>query len=301
MPQQTVSLKLNQKEQKSLEQVLLKAGWFFDPIANEYVALRMKNDDGSVCTLYTSGKVVFQGNEDFTYIVNSVQGETENSKDSVVVPHIGVDEVGKGDYFGPLVVVSCFVDEKFSEKVKKLGVGDSKKFSDRKIMSMYSEMRNYEYYYVSVVSPKEYNGLVKELKNVGILLAKEHSKVIEMALKDLKAKGITPKSVVIDQFSSRKDRVINELGELGRSIDFKQFHKGESDFAVASASVLARGVFLEKMSEMSREYGFDFPKGSSNVISEGREFVEKFGEKELEKVAKISFRTTKSVLNKSFI
>jgi len=304
MSQQTISLKLTQEEVSSLKGILTKNGWKEEDINNEYVALRMKNNNGSVCTLYTSMKVVFQGREDFQELIKLVKDRTYSEGKSNVpaelIPHLGVDEVGKGDYFGPLVVVACFVNDKFLRDIELLGVGDSKKISDNRIRSIYQEIKDYPYYYVSIVNPKEYNKQIKELKNVSILLAKQHSKVIEMGLEDLAEKGVECKEVVIDQFSSKKSRVINELGSLGKKIKFIQFHRGESDIAVACASVIARAIFLQELDKMNEEYYFAFPKGASNVIEAGREFVKKNGVGELENVAKTSFKTTKKVIQDSF-
>jgi ribonuclease HIII len=304
MSQQTISLKLTQEEVDSLKYILEKKGWKEEGINNEYVALRMKNDNGSVCTLYTSMKVVFQGRDDFEELIKLVKDRTEDGNEVKipieVVPHIGVDEVGKGDYFGPLVVVACFVNNKFLQDTELLGIGDSKKISDNRIRDIYQEIKDYPYYYVSIVKPEEYNKQIGGLKNVSILLAKQHSKVIEMGLKDLAEKDIECKEVVIDQFSSKKSRVIDELGPLGKKVKFVQFHKGESDIAVACASVIARAIFLRELDRMKEEYYFTFPKGASNVIEAGREFVKKNGVGELEKVAKISFKTTKKVIQDSF-
>ena len=292
MSQNTLSIQFSIDEAKRVRDVFLSLGWQDADINNEYIALRMKNDKGSVVTLYTSRKIVFQGKEDFTDIVQAIQGDSNVD----FVSHIGVDEVGKGDYFGPLVVVSCFVDEEFYKKVKALGVGDSKKFSDRRLLKMYEEMKKYPYYYPSIVSPEEYNKLIKDTGNVAILLAKQHSKVIEMALEDLKEKNIECKKVIIDQFSSRQNRVRDELGTLGKGVEFEQYHKGESDIAVATASILARGIFLEEMEKMNDSYYFSFPKGASNVIPAAKEFVAKHGMDELSKVAKVSFKTTKALV-----
>jgi len=292
MSQNTVSLQLTKDQSERLRNILLKKGWVEDGTNNEYVSLRMKNEKGSVCNLYTSMKVVFQGNDDFTSIVNTLK-DNENIH---IEPHLGVDEVGKGDYFGPLVVVSCFVDADFVKKYSTLGIGDSKKFSDSSIRKMYEQLKDYKYYYASIIKPSEYNKQYKELKNVAIMLAKQHSKVIEMGLKDLNSKNIECKKVVIDQFSSRESRVVDELGPLAKEIEFVQFHKGESDLAVAAASIIARGIFLEEMDKLNDEYYFKFPKGASNVISAAQEFVKKHGSEELEKVAKTSFKTTKKVM-----
>lgn len=304
MSQNTISLKLSNEQVDVLKNVLKEKGWKEQDINNEYVALRMGNENGSVCTLYTSMKVVFQGKEDFKDIVEKLEGNmgsvTGNDERFDITPHLGVDEVGKGDYFGPLVVVACFVDKAFLKRIKGLGIGDSKKISDGRIRSIYEDIRDYPYYYVSIVKPEQYNERIKELKNVAILLAKEHSKVIEMGLGDLKSKGIECTEVVIDQFSSKKSRVVDELGPLGKDVKFVQFHKGENDIAVACASVIARAIFLEQLDRMNDEYYFTFPKGASNVISAAREFVKKNGVDELEKVAKTSFKTTKRVIQDSF-
>ena len=291
--QNTISLKLTDSEMKAVEKALVSLYWFVSPLENEYVSLRMKNDNGSVATLYTSGKIVFQGNQSFEKEIERIKGKDLK----ISVNHIGVDEVGKGDYFGPLVVVGCFVNEEFVKKAESLGFGDSKNFSDGKIMEFFNEVKDYPYYYPSIVYPEEYNTLEDQIGNTSILLAKQHSKVIEMGLKDLKKKNIQCNHVVIDQFSSLKSRVVNELGELGKSVEFEQYHRGESDIAVASASILARGIFLEEMKKMSEKYNFKFPKGASDVINQAREFVKKYGEYELRRVAKISFKTTKKVLS----
>jgi ribonuclease HIII len=181
------------------------------------------------------------------------------------------------------------------EIFQNIGVGDSKKFSDKKILEMYDQLKDYAYYYVSIVSPLEYGQIQKETGNVAVLLARQHSKVIEMGLSDLKSKNIECNTVVIDQFSNSKSRILNELGKMGQGANINQFHKGESDIAVAAASVIARGVFLEEMEKMSNAYKFDFPKGATHVIGKGNEFVRKYGMEELKNVAKISFKTTKDI------
>lgn len=300
MAQNTVSIQLDVQDIKDLKSVLFAHGWKEYPVNNEYVALRMKNKKGSVCTVYTSKKIVLQGSEDFSETISLIKEGCDDGTQEGLLPHIGVDEVGKGDYFGPLVVVACFVNKDIMEKISCLGVGDSKKFSDERILRMYSSLKEYDFYYASVVSPFEYNELYKGYKNVSVLLAKQHSKVIEMGLNDLKTKNIQCDYVVIDQFSSQKSRVINELGALGKEVDFRQFHKGESDIAVATASVIARGIFLEEMENMGKKYYFNFPKGASNVIDSAREFVRKNGVEELSKVAKVSFKTTIKVMQNSF-
>ena len=294
MSQNTVSIKLDRIQTENFRKIMETLGWIPKIVKSDYIDYAFTSPEGSVATLYSSGKLVLQGKEDFTPTVthiNTSRGETE-----FVQPHIGVDEVGKGDYFGPLVVVACYVNNEFADKLSQLGFDDSKKFSDNKIMQLYENVKDYPYYYPSIVHAAQYNDLVNEDGNVSIVLAKQHSKCIENGLKDLQSKDIPCESVVIDQFSSSKNRILNELGELGKSVDVIQFHKGESDIAVAAASIIARGIFLEEFESMGEKYDFNFPKGASNVIDSGLSFIQKHGKEELRNVAKVGFKTTQRIL-----
>jgi ribonuclease HIII len=295
--QKTVTVEFHKSDAESIKDILLANNWGIENDPNEYVLYRFRSPNGSVGLMYLSGKLVLQGKEDFTSIISNIKKREEGSLETHFKPHIGVDEVGKGDYFGPLVVVGCFVNEEFYKQIKILGFTDSKKFTDGKIQNLFNTVKEYPYYYSSVVTPKEYNEGIKKYNNVSILLAKQHSLVIEKGLEDLKSKDIHCEYVVIDQFSSSKSRVVNELGDLGKNTKFIQYHKGESDIAVAAASIIARGIFLREWERMNNQYSFEFPKGASNVISAGKEFVEKYGRDELANVAKISFKTTKQVFS----
>ncbi len=296
MANNTFTISVKKNDHGRVKDVLLANDWVLEFDSNQYVEFRFRSPRGSLAILYLSGKLVFQGGEDFTSIIANIQEEENGISLENFVPHLGVDEVGKGDYFGPLVVASCFVDEEFAKKVSLLGFGDSKKFTDCKIRKMFESIKGYPHYYVSVVSPQEYNDLSKKYNNASVLLAKQHSLVIEKGLSDLRSKDIECNTVVIDQFSSSKNRVTSELGELGKVVNLIQFHKGESDIAVAAASIIARGVFLEEWDRMNKEYYFNFPKGASNVVESAKEFVKLHGPEELNKVAKIGFRTTQEVL-----
>jgi ribonuclease HIII len=293
--QNTCTIQFSRDELERVRGILEANKWVNASINNEYVLFRLKSPTGSVGTMYSSGKLVFQGQEDFTTIVANLKSEDDSAKLNGFKSHIGVDEVGKGDYFGPLVVVGCFVDSEFAKKINYLGFADSKKFGDRKIRELFSKVEEYPYYYASVIHPLEYNELVKKYGNVSVLLAKQHSLVIERGLLDLKSKGIKCDHVVLDQFSSSKSRVSDELGEMGKAINVMQFHKGESDIAVAAASIIARGVFLKEWDVMCKKYDFQFPKGASTVIDDAKMFVSIHGFDKLQEVAKIGFKTTLKV------
>ncbi len=294
--QNTVTLKFEKEDFNKAKDTLLAYGWKGERDDNQYVAFKFRSVSNSVAIMYFSGKLVFQGKEDFTTMISALKKDLDIT-DKDFVAHMGVDEVGKGDYFGPLVVVGCFLTEEFSNKVKLLGFADSKKFSDEKITKLFNMVRDYPYYYSSIVNPKEYNEMTVKYRNASLLLAKQHSLVIENGLMDLKNKGVECNYVVIDQFSTAKSRVTNELGELGKMCKLIQFHKGESDIAVATASIIARGIFIEEWEKMNKKYDFHFPKGASNVVDNAKLFVSNFGQEELNNVAKVSFKTTKEVLS----
>lgn len=296
MSQNIVTLKIDAQKKGELSSIMDSLGWSPRIVKNNpYIDLSFISKEGAVATLYSSGKLVLQGNKDFSQIIGYINKGCNENEDTR--SRIGVDEVGKGDYFGPLVVVACFVDREFVDKISCLGFGDSKNFSDKKIRDMFSRVKDYPYYYSSILMPADYNDLLNEYGNVSILLAKQHSKCIEMGLKDLERKGVECSRVVVDQFSSSKSRVIDQLGELGKKVELEQFHGGESDIAVASASIIARGIFLGEFDKMNEKYSMEFPKGASNVIDSGVEFVKRYGSNRLREVAKVSFKTTKKILS----
>jgi ribonuclease HIII len=286
----TVTQKLNKAEAKELYSKLTDLGWKEEVSNNQYVDWRLVSEIGNVM-MYSSGKVVLQGSEGIELLLSPAQEDTSFE------PHIGVDEVGKGDYFGPMVVASCFVSKKAHSKLRGLRIMDSKKISDGKIVKLAPQIEELCEFEYKVFHPSEYNDLVDETGNVAIVLAKGHSYVIENLLKKLQSKSIECKLVVIDQFSKSKNRVVNELGKLGKHAKLEQFHKGESDIAVACASVLARARFLKEWERMEGEYGMKFNKGASDVIENGKEFVHKHGEDELRKVAKVGFKTTSKIFS----
>lgn len=256
---------------------------------------------GGVITAYQSGKIVVQGKDqgwldrvrlliqDQGYPLDSVSDESSLS------PHIGVDEAGKGDFFGPLVVGAVFVEsEDMGKKLRTKGVRDSKELSDHAAKEVASAIRDLcPHHVVVVLAPTEYNRRYAKVRNANILLAQLHAQAIEEVLANLPSGACT--SAVIDQFSSRESRVVNELLAKGRELTLIQMHKGERDVAVAAASILARDGFLRGLALLSQKYEIEFPKGATHVVLVGREFVRRFDAGRLDEVAKTSFRTMRSV------
>jgi ribonuclease HIII len=210
-------------------------------------------------------------------------------------PHIGTDEAGKGDFFGPLVSAAVFVDAATGASLRALGVRDSKTLSDKVVRSMALEIKRIarDRTAVTLIGPRRYNELYsqfrREGKNLNTLLAWGHARSIE----DLLKAGAKPKFVVVDQFADSRYIEQRILGDTRQSrLPILQYPKAEADIAVAAASILARNGFLQWMEETSAKLGTRLPKGASDqVILAAREIVAKSGEASLRDYAKVSFRT----------
>lgn len=205
--------------------------------------------------------------------------------------HIGTDESGKGDYFGPLVVAGVFVPDKQEKVLRELGVKDSKTFSDSRVQE-YAEIlkRGYKHSLV-VIGPEKYNELYTKLRNLNRILAWAHSRAIENILEEVRCS-----LAITDQFGD-KAYVLNALMKKGKNIELIQKPRGEEDLAVAAASILARAEFLRRLYFLSQEVGIDLPKGSSPPAEEaGVKLVRLRGDQILDKVAKRHFKLTPRIL-----
>ncbi len=265
---------------------------------------QLKSSSG-VVTAYTSGKIVIQG-KDETWVQDIYErlgGENQDSrdtKDSIgskgsgrFTPHIGVDEAGKGDYFGAMVISAVFVDSpETGDELVKIGVRDSKKISDKRAIELREKiLKICKHTSEVIISPEKYNELYKKFNNVNKMLAWAHAQSIESLLEDADVKK-SCEEVIIDQFSKRESRVIDALMENGKQVKITQRHGGESDIAVAAASIVARGRFLLELRALGKKYNTNFPKGASQVIDFGKKFLREHGIEELKKVAKFTFKTS---------
>jgi len=205
--------------------------------------------------------------------------------------HIGTDESGKGDYFGPLVTAGFFLPDGQEEILRELGVKDSKRVSDNRVQEISKQLRQEYKYSIVAIGPEKYNGLYQKMQNLNKILAWSHSRVIENILEEI------PCSLAItDQFGD-KLFVENALMKRGRHIELVQKTGAEEDMAVAAASILARAEFLRRLSLLSRELGIELPKGSSPRSDEvGVKLVELHGAGALNKAAKTHFKLTKRIM-----
>jgi len=189
--------------------------------------------------------------------------------------HIGTDESGKGDYFGPLVVAGVYVPDEQEAVLKELGVRDSKRLTDNRVREMADLVRKGYKQSVVAIGPEKYNELYGKLRNLNRILAWAHARAIENILEE-----VACTQAITDQFGDRIF-VENAMMKKGRNIELIQRPKAEEDMAVAAASI----------------FKIDLPKGSSSKSEEvGLELVEKYGADVLDKVAKKHFKLTPRIL-----
>lgn len=256
---------------------------------------------GLSCTLYASGKLLIQGKEAHQfvefYIEPEILGSFELTSGHLAqnkTPHIGIDEAGKGDFFGPLCVAGVYASEEDFAKLKEIGVKDSKALSDAAVIQIGRKIQNTCAHQIVRINPAKYNELYAQFKNLNHLLAWGHATAIE-ALHS--ATGC--EDVLIDQFAA-EHVVLNALKRKGLQLNLTQRHRGEEDIVVAAASILARKAFLEGLEKLSEEYGLPLPKGASAaVIKAGRNFAKKYGQERLGQVAKLHFKTLDAIRNAS--
>ncbi|WP_312094214.1 ribonuclease HIII [Niallia sp.] len=262
-------------------------------------------NEAVVISIYKSGKVLFQGKEakewydKISVYFNKKTSQEDNKtasdeqQTSKTLPRIGTDESGKGDFFGPLVTAGFFLYSKEDENtLRDLGVTDSKKISNNKIINLASEIKKIGAHSIVKIGPKKYNELYSNIKNVNNLLGWSHARAIENILD-----GHESKLAVADKFGDEKV-IENALLKKGKKIQLVQFHKAESDIAVAAASILARATFLEEIKRIEKDLNIKIPLGSGkSVVDTGVAIGRESGIKSLEKVAKIHFKTYKNIID----
>jgi ribonuclease HIII len=294
--------KLDADKIPQLKRDLESRGFMFRDVPYAHFGAEHRGEKVNVA-MYTSGKLVVQGRgtTDFVqfYLEPQLLGEArlgyEHLLDPTMLePRIGVDESGKGDFFGPLVIAGVFVDEAAAQNMMEIGVRDSKLIkSDARIAAIAKEIRLTEGCVTNVVAigPEKYNELHARVKNVNEILGWGHARVIENLLERVDS----PKAIS-DQFGNK--RIIEQaLMKRGRKIQLVQRHKAESDLAVAAASIIARDEFVTRLRRLGREYGLELPKGASTAVEEAAvQLVAKHGREALGKVAKMHFRTSQKVL-----
>jgi ribonuclease HIII len=256
---------------------------------------------GVTCTLYESLKLTVQGKNMREFLEFYLEPEVllspeytyreELAMESLDTrARIGVDEAGKGDYFGPLCVAGVMADETTFPILMKIGVRDSKTLSDEQVKKMAKEIVSSVPNYIIRLRPKKYNELYASFKNLNSLLAWGHATVIEHLAAHTKAP-----LAIIDKFA-HETVVERALKKKNTSIQLEQRVRGEADIVVAAASIIARWAFLEGLAETGKHLNVLLPKGAArHVVDMARRLARKHGKEILDDIAKLHFKITKEL------
>lgn len=294
--------KITDNFQIDLREKLISSGFVLSCAQN---ALWKATSEGVVVTCYSSLKLLVQGKNTESF-VNKYLDLKENSQTiqpklsdvAEVFSHdfdcwIGTDESGKGDYFGPLVTAGVLVKKEQVEFLSSLNIKDSKKLTDKLILEIAPKIKQNCIFSVITINPEKYNELYSKFKNLNRLLAWAHSRAIENVLE----KEPNCNNAISDKFAD-ESLIKNALFKNGKKINLIQRTKAESDIAVACASILAREEFVLKMKKFSSIYKMDFAKGGGeNPTNQAKEFVQKYGRENLNKIAKLHFKNTQKAIN----
>ncbi|MBM3848027.1 MAG: ribonuclease HIII, partial [Verrucomicrobia bacterium] len=258
---------------------------------------------------YESGKLVVQGKGTQEFVEFVLEPEILKAaqigyetvlKPEMLLPRFGVDESGKGDFFGPMCVAGVYLNASIVPIWTKAGVRDSKSVGSDKGIAQLAELIQETPGCVWTVVPignEAYNRLYRTMKSVNSILAWGHARVIENLMLQKHRMNPPPVRAISDQFAATQQVVANAMMSLGRELELVQRHKAESDLAVAAASILARNEFVTRLARLSKDCGISLPKGASSAVeAAAKEYVARHGAEALGKVAKLHFRTSARVL-----
>lgn len=296
------TIPLSPPQQKALI-ALLRSG-NYRPVEIPHAVIAAETSDCRIA-LFKSGKCLVQGRGAQDWVLFQLEPnilqEARSGYEDILNPetveaHMGVDESGKGDFFGPLVIAAAYADREVVEAFRQLNVRDSKTISsDRVAEDMAREIKKVlgRRFAVVPIGPRAYNRLYAKMKNVNHMLAWGHARAIENLLEVVP----TCPRAVSDQFGPVR-QIESALMQHGRRIKLDQRPRAESDPAVAAASVLARAEFLERLRKLSNQYGVPLPKGTSEAVRKAAvQLIKNKGPEVLLETAKCHFRTTDDVLS----
>jgi len=301
MKSNSFTFKLDEEQQTALLNLLRNPKYIPETVPHTKIAVSIPD---CRINLYTSGKLLVQGKAAQEWITFTL--ETEILKEAFLgyeeihdpeafKPHMGIDESGKGDFFGPLVIASAYVDAELVQKLRDIGVRDSKRISsDNVALDMARNIRQLlgDRCAMVTIGPGSYNRMYTKIRNVNKMLAWGHARAIENLLEKVPD---CPRALS-DKFGPTH-QIERALMDKGRKIKLDQRTKAESDPAVAAASILARAGFVHALRQMGKKYDFEVPKGASTrVRKEAEKLVADKGPAILLETAKCHFQTTDKVL-----
>jgi len=270
-----------------------------------YVVFQAEEED-TVITMYESGKVMFQGTSADVdaamwgvQLENTKEKKEERKKADLKYYNcsaVGSDEVGTGDYYGPIVVTACFVSRDDIPFLEELGVGDSKKIDDSKILKIAPEIAKRIKYKSVILTNKEYNEKYTKELNMNKIKAILHNKVLyQLVHSDIDKYDY----IIVDEFAreARYYEYIKDQDAVQRGITFLTKAEDKNN-AVACASIISRYLFLREFDKLCDEIHIPLPKGAGkDVDTIGEEVVEKYGEEKLKDIAKVNFKNTDRILH----
>ncbi len=270
-----------------------------------YVVFQAQEED-TVITLYESGKCMFQGTSADvdaamwgTILDNTKEKKEEQKKENQKYYNcsaVGSDEVGTGDYFGPIVVTACYVPKEEISFLESLGVGDSKKIDDSKILKIAPEIAKRIKYRSVILSNKEYNEKYTKDVNMNKIKAIMHNKVLYRLMQEEKP---SIDYIIVDEFAreARYYEYLDGISTIQRNITFMTKAE-DKNLAVACGSIISRYLFLKEFDKICDEIHIPLPKGAGkDVDSIGEEVVEKYGKDKLKEIAKFNFKNTDRILH----
>lgn len=270
-----------------------------------YVVFQAEEED-TVITMYESGKVMFQGKSadvDAAMWGVALENTKEKQEEAKKADEkyyntnaVGSDEVGTGDYFGPIVVTATYVKKEDIPYLESLGVGDSKKIDDSKILKIAPEIAKRVKYRSIILSNKEYNEKYAKDINMNKIKAIMHNKVLYQLMVEEKPEV---DYIIVDEFAreAKYYEYLRDVRDVQRGITF--ITKAEDkNLAVASGSIISRYIFLKEFDKLCDSIHIPLPKGAGkDVDTIGEEVVEKYGKDKLKEIAKFNFKNTDRILH----
>lgn len=334
VPRSNVTALVPADRLQSLKEDLHRCGAVEIPTTSDYEAYRYQLTEGgskASITGYTSKKAVVQGTAPahdtiVTALADalnglagapvpptpgeavSLTGSLAQSPSPAVppslaerpfVPHIGTDEAGKGDYFGPLVCAAVYVNDDDKRFLEEIGVKDSKKIADKRLLILAKQIRQHMggRFAVTTLPPSRYNSLTQEMKAEGKGLNSVVAWGHVRSIRNLLEHPIAVDHVLIDKFADER-LILDRIPPSYAHLKLEHQVRAEADIAVAAASILAREAFLNWLEKEAHDLGLPLPKGAGpQVIVAAKNLVAAHGEPILDRYAKVSFKTTKSVLD----
>jgi ribonuclease HIII len=288
MPQETLVVQLAPAQQLALERALEHEELERRSVEHARFSVR---GQGFSATLYRSGKLVVQGNDARLFTARYLGTAADPAPPEGPIPVgsrtlIGSDEAGKGDYFGPLVVVAVRANAKERAELVQAGVADSKTLSDERVRVLAPALERRYAFAAEVLAPADYNLEHPRYRSLNPLLAELHARCI----KKLAQPGLL---VLVDKFAN-ESLVASRL--KGLDLELHQRTKAEREPVVAAASVIARNLFLEGLRALSEEFAVELHKGAGDPTDRSaREFVKLHGRDALALVAKVHFKNTQKI------